>query len=72
MIRSINGVLKSTTTPGQSEPGSNGHEGIFHVHQSFRTEASQLDGCVISRTLIGRGFTNLAEMQLIHLTALAY
>ena len=25
--------MKSTTTPGQSEPGSNGDEGVLHIPQ---------------------------------------
>ena len=32
-----------TTTPGQSEPGSNGNEGVIHTPQTFRTGASPPD-----------------------------
>ena len=36
----IGGTLTSTTTLGQSEPGSNSNEGVFHILQSSRTGAS--------------------------------
>ena len=37
------GALTGTTTPGQSEPESNGNEGIHHIPQSSRTGASPSD-----------------------------
>ena len=45
----INGILTGATTPGQSEPKSNGNESVLHITQSFRTEASPLD-CLLSYT----------------------
>ena len=43
MIEQFYGTLKVTTIPGQSEPGSNGNEGVRLIPQSFRTEASPSD-----------------------------
>ena len=45
----IYGTLTSTTTPGQSEPGSNGNEGVLHIPQSFRTGASPSDSLFFFR-----------------------
>ena len=42
-------VLSGATTPGQSGPGSNSNEGVFHISRSSRTEASSLD-CLMSST----------------------
>ena len=42
----IDGTLSSTTTPSQSEPESNGNEGVISFLQSYKTEASRLDGLV--------------------------
>ena len=39
----IDGTLTGTTTPGQSEPESNGNEGLLHIPQSFNTVASLSD-----------------------------
>ena len=39
----INRILKGTTSPGQSGPGSNGNEEVFHTLQNFRTGASPPD-----------------------------
>ena len=36
-------ILIGTTTPGQSNPGIYGDEGVFHTLQSFRSGASPLD-----------------------------
>ena len=35
--------VTSITTPGLSGPGSNGNEGVVHIPQTSRTEASYLD-----------------------------
>ena len=41
----IDGTLSSATTPSQSEPGSDGNEGVLHILQSSSTTgASPLDG----------------------------
>ena len=39
-------TLTGSTTLRQSEPGSNGNEGILHILQSSRTGVSPLDGLV--------------------------
>ena len=38
-------TLSSATTPGQSEPGSVGNDGVLHITQSSKTGASPSD-CV--------------------------
>ena len=46
-IGSIDRTLSGATTPGQSGPGSNGSEGVFHNLQSSSiTEASLSDNFV--------------------------
>ena len=42
-IWSLNGTLSDMTPLGQSGPGSNGNEGIFHTPQISRTGASAPD-----------------------------
>ena len=39
-----------TTTPGQSEPESNGNEGALHTSQSFRSRALLSDFSLVSYT----------------------
>ena len=36
-------MLTSTTTLDQSEPGSNGNEGVLHTYQSSQTRSSPSD-----------------------------
>ena len=57
------------TTPGQSGPGSNGNEGVLHIPQIFKAEASPSD-CFMSypRQLLG-GFYPSTEMQSVYSTA---
>ena len=43
----IDWTLAGITTPGQRRPGSNSNEGILHIPQSARTEASSSD-CFVS------------------------
>ena len=40
------GTRTGTTNPLQSGPGSNGDEGVLHIHQAFRTGASPSGGLV--------------------------
>ena len=47
----IDETLTSTTTQGQDGPGSNGNEGVFHILQSSRTEASQSNGLYLGHLL---------------------
>ena len=63
-------TLLGAITPGRSEPVSDGNEGVFYVHQSFKTGASVSDG-LISRTLvvIGESYSP-AEMQSVYSTTL--
>ena len=42
----IDWTLTGPTTSGQSSPGSNGNEGVLHIPQSSRTEASSSDDLV--------------------------
>ena len=42
-IGPIDKTLKSTTTMGQSGPGSNGNEGVIHTCQISRTGSSPSD-----------------------------
>ena len=42
-IWSIDETLRGTTTPDQSGPGSNVNEGVLHIPQSSKTEASPSD-----------------------------
>ena len=47
-IRSIDKTLLDATPPGQSEPGSDGNEGVLHVpHSSSITQASP-SYCLVS------------------------
>ena len=39
-MRPIDGTVTGTTTPGQSGPESNDHEGVFHTSQISRTGPS--------------------------------
>ena len=39
----IDKLLTDTTTPGQSEPGSNGNKGVLYIYLMSRTEESPSD-----------------------------
>ena len=62
-------ILSGATTPGQSDPGSNGNEGVFHFPQITKAGTSQWD-CLVSYPgyLLGRGHLS-AEMQSVYSTA---
>ena len=50
------GLLTGTNTLGQSEPGSNGNDGVLHIPQSSKTGDSLLDSfSVISGPSLGEG-----------------
>ena len=52
--------LSGTTTPGMSEPGSNGYEGVLHIPLTSRTEVSPSDGLVLySGHWLWRGLSSL-------------
>ena len=40
----IDKTLSGATNPGQSEPGSNGNEGVLHISQISKSGASPSDG----------------------------
>ena len=44
LFRALSGV----TTPGQSGPGSNGHEGVLRIPQSFSTAGTSPSDCLVS------------------------
>ena len=43
-LRPVDGTLKVSTVPGQSEQGRNSNEGVFHIPWSSKTETSQSEG----------------------------
>ena len=43
-IGPIDKTLSGATILGQSGPGSNGNEGVFHISQSSKARASSSDG----------------------------
>ena len=66
-IKTLDRTLSGASTPGQSGPGSDGNEGVFHIPQSSNiTGASHQVVNVISRILIGRGSYTSAEMQSVY------
>ena len=42
----IDRTLSAATTPGQSGPGSNGNEGVFHIPQSSRNIGTSSSDCI--------------------------
>ena len=54
---------QGTTIPGQSGPGSNDNEGVIHISQSSRIEASPSDAVLyyMQDTCCGRSYPS-AEM----------
>ena len=42
----LDGTLTGTITLGEDGPGSDGNEGVLHILQNSRTEASPSDGLV--------------------------
>ena len=56
-------TLTGTTALGQSGPGSNSNEGVLHIPQSSRTEASLSDGLMSypQHYLVGHSYFS-AEM----------
>ena len=64
-IWSKDGTLRGTAIPGQREPGINGNEGVLHIFQSSRTEASTSRDLVshLVQFLDGRVLTSSTKMQ---------
>ena len=70
----IDGTLKSTTSPGQSGPESNGNEKVLYIPQYFRTGTSPSDNLVSyqeTHRRDGKGSYFSAEMQSVYSTAQA-
>ena len=44
----INGTLSGAITSGQSGPGSNGNEGVFHIPQSSSITGASPSDCLVS------------------------
>ena len=44
----INRTLSGATTPGQSEPGTDGNEGVLHILQSSSITGHSLSDCLVS------------------------
>ena len=69
-ILPIDGILISTTTPGQSRPGSNSNEEMLYIPQNSWTEASLSDDSVsYPAHLLGEGSYSMEKIQLMYSTA---
>ena len=44
----IDRTLSGATTPGQSRPGGDGNEGVFHIPQSSSITEVSLSDCLVS------------------------
>ena len=67
----INRTLSSATTPGQSEPGSNGNEGVLCIFQSSSITATLPLDCLMiypGHSMVGVSYLS-AEMQSVYSTA---
>ena len=51
----IDNTLSGVTTPGQSEPGSNGNEGVLYISQSSKIRDMWSDCLVSYREYLMRG-----------------
>ena len=61
--------LSGATTPGQGGPGSDGNEGVLHIHQSSSITGTSTLDCLVSytRTLVVEGGSYpSAKKQLVH------
>ena len=47
-IKSIERALSGATIPGQSEPGSNGNEGVFRIPLSSSITGTSPSDCLVS------------------------
>ena len=47
-ILPIDRTLSDTTTPSQSEPGSDGNEGVHHISQRFSISETSPSDCLVS------------------------
>ena len=69
-IWSIYRALSGATTPGQSGPGCDDNEGVFHIPQSSRIYGASPSHCLVSnpRHLLEGSYPS-AEMQSVYSTA---
>ena len=70
-IRHIDWTLSGATTPSQSEPGTDGNEGVFRVPQSSSITGASPSDCLMSypgHSLGGEAYPS-AEMQSVYATA---
>ena len=71
MVDSLIGTLTGTTNLGQSGPGSNGKDGVYHILENSRTEASLSDAVYCHTHLLdGWGSYPSTEGQSVYFTAL--
>ncbi len=56
-------TLSGTTTPGQSEPGSDGNKGVIRIPQSSSVTGTSPSDCLVSYP------GHSAEMPSVHSTA---
>ena len=63
-------ALSSTTTPGQSGPGSDGNEGVLRIPQSSCTAGTSPSDCLVSYSghSLGGGSYPFAEKQSVYST----
>ena len=68
----INRTLSGVTTLGQSEPGSNGNEGVLCIPQSCSITGASPSDCLVlyPRHSLGKSYSS-AEIQLVYSTAKA-
>ena len=66
----IDRTLSGATTPGQSRPGSNDNEGVFHIPQSSSITGASPSDCLVSCPghLLGESYLT-AEMQSMYSSA---
>ena len=69
-IRTLNGTVTASTTPGQSEPWSNGNEMVLHITQRSRTGYSIFNGLVSSGPAMEDPYP-FEDIQLAYSTALS-
>ena len=69
-IRPINRTQSGATTLGQSEPGSDGNEGLLRIPQSSSITEASLSYCLVSLTghSLWESYPS-AEMQSVYSTA---
>ena len=64
-------ALSGATIPGQSEPGSDGNEGVSHIPQSYSISGTSPSDCLVSYPghSFGGGSYPTAEVQSVYSTA---